>query len=377
MVTWLLVILVTLVACATLYYASAGRPVNANAPVVNNPLAAHHRLQLAEIEADIASGRLPRDEGVAAKAELAREIMRANREARPTRSLSARAEAVMVPAALAAAAVIAFGTYAYMGNPGLPADPFAARHEGKVEALASKLNVETAIKEIEARLKKVPGDLRGWQVIAPVYMKLARYADAAHAYRRILALSPPTATTDTDLAEALMAQNGGVAAGEPLHLLENALALDPKAIRPRFYIAGEAMRTRDYKAAKAQWQALVAMGTDNDSWLAAAREGLAAATAGLEGKPLPAPGVQPGAIDASQLPMVAAMVQKLSGRLAKDGGTLAQWTELVRSQLVLKHKGAAQTAYDKARAAYPDALQRRDLDALAAASGLNIGGSGK
>ena len=60
------------------------------------------------------------------------------------------------------------------GRPDLPAEPLAQR----AAETGAGLDLNTAIKTIETRLAADPSDLRGWQVIAPAYMQLGRYADA-------------------------------------------------------------------------------------------------------------------------------------------------------------------------------------------------------
>src|SRR5688572_29850121 len=79
---WVLAIAVTAIACAALYYAAAGKPVNATGETVDEATAAHFRLQLKELDADIASGRLGEAEGLAARAEMARELIRLKGERR-------------------------------------------------------------------------------------------------------------------------------------------------------------------------------------------------------------------------------------------------------------------------------------------------------
>ncbi len=366
MVFWLVATAAALIVCATLYYASAGRVVNASVQGTDEAMTAHFRQQLAEIEADILSGRLPQAEGIGARAELAREMLRQQQELAGKRPAGPMRDPIVLPASLAAIVAIAFGSYYFLGNPYLPSQPFAGRPDAVEQQAAQSIDVVAAVKAIEAQLAKSPDDLRGWTVLAPVYMNMQRYADAADAFRHILRLSPPTAKTETDLAVALILENGGAAAAEALAQLRSATALDPKDPRPQFYLAADSMRAGDYKIALGQWQALIALGTSADAWMATARSGLAAAEAGASGKPPP---IVASTDDAT---MIKGMVETLSARLAKDGGTLAEWTRLVRSRLVLKDAAAAQKAYDAARQAYPAAPQRSDLDALAAASGLRI-----
>ena len=348
---WLLAILVTVIACAALYYAAAGRAVNASAAAVDDATAAHFRLQLDEIDADIASGRLGEAEGTAARSEVARELIRMKKESRVA-SDSARRQTPVLLMAIGATALLAFGAYSALGNPDMPSAPLAGRPLGD-------MTLAVAVARIEAQLTRSPDDLRGWAAVAPAYMQMGRFADAERAYRRVIDLGGATADSETDLAEAILMRQGGSAAGEPLKLLQSAAQRDPTHVRSRFYLAGEATRAGEYQAAIRQWDALIAMAEGDEAWLGAAREGLDAANAGLNG--------------ATALPNeadIAAMVEGLAGRLESEGGTIEEWTRLVRSRLVLGQTDEAQSAYEAARVAYPDASARTELDILAADNGL-------
>ncbi|HEY4203292.1 MAG TPA: c-type cytochrome biogenesis protein CcmI [Devosiaceae bacterium] len=388
MVFWLLAIVITGICCAALYYASSARTVNASAAGLEDAATAHYRLQLAEINADIASGRMPEAEGAAARGELAREVMRLQREAGKHLARAMGRERIVMPLSLLAIAVLAVGIYTFMGRPDLPAEPLAQRTSPQ----AQNIDVNAAIGKIEEQLAKTPDDLRGWTVIAPVYLQMGRYDDAVKAFRRITELSPPTPSTQTDLAEALLAQAQGKMSPEALNLLQTAAKADPNDIRSRFYLAGYATEQGDYADAVHQWNALLALGTGNEPWMDEARQGLAAAQAGLDGKapsanaaaptaptapaePAPAEPAAPSAevhVNPSlgQSSMITGMVEGLNKRLTTSGGSLDEWAQLVRSYLVLGNTAAAQTAYDSAKQAYPDANARSALDELATKGGL-------
>jgi cytochrome c-type biogenesis protein CcmH len=349
-VFWLLAIVVTGVACAALYYAARGQVVNATAGAMDSATTAHFRLQLKEIETDIASGRLNPAEGQAARAEMARELVRLKQETAPGRT--APAGAAWVPMAVVATAILAFGVYFYLGEPEAPSMPLASRQ-------IENMTLEDAIARIELQLTRTPDDLRGWVAIAPAYMQLGRFADAERAFRRIIELDGPSADRETDLGEALMMGQGGNVSEESLRLFRSAAERDPSHLRSRFYLASAATRSGEFQSAIAQWTALVALAEGDEPWLETARAGLAAAEEGLNaGSGLPSEDE------------IAGMVEGLAVRLASDGGTLAEWTQLVRSRLVLGQTELAQDAYEAARAAYPDAANRTELDVLAADNGL-------
>ncbi|MEQ1902037.1 MAG: c-type cytochrome biogenesis protein CcmI [Devosia sp.] len=356
MIVWIFVAVITATACAALYYAAGGRPVNATADGTD-ATTNHFRRQLDEIETDLGAGRLGQAESVAAKAELARELVRAQGDSAEPKKPAGN---VLLP--LVAIAALAVGTYWMLGKPELPASPLATR----TDLGAPTLNLDVAIEAIEKRLAENPDDLRGWQVIAPAYMQLSRFADAAKAYRRVNELAPPTADSETDLGEALMMQKDGNAEGEPLALFKSAASRDPRHIRSRFYIASEETRAGNFEAAIADWNALLALAKGDEPWVVTARDGLTFAEQSLH----PTAPTQPP--DAAQ---IDAMVDGLEARLTSEGGTIEEWTQLVRSRMVQGRMDEAQKAYDAARKAYPDALMRIDLDVLAADSGLVAGPS--
>lgn len=351
MIFWLLAFVVTAVACAALYYAGAGRRVNATAAVVQSPEVAHLKLQLKEIESDLALGRLGTAEATAAKGEVARELMRL--KATTKTATDPRDRRGIVALAAVATAVLAFGVYGAIGRPDLPAQPLVER----ADVPPPEMTLDDAIARIEAQLKVKPEDVRGWTVIAPAYMQMGRFADAANALRKVIELEGPTADRETDLGEALMMANNGDVRGEPMQLFRSASNRDVTHVRSRYYLASEATREGDFATAKAEWQGLLQLSKGGEAWVANAEAGLAAAEAGLGGD-------MPANAD------IAAMVEGLSSRLLSTGGTIDEWTRLVRSRLVLGQTELAQAAYDAARKAYPVAGDRAELDVLAADNGL-------
>lgn len=355
MIFWSIAIAVTAIACAALFYAGAGRTVNAAGPDLADPND-HFRRLLSGIEADEQSGKLDADQAIAARGELARELLRSKGESRGVTPDLGRAPLL---AGLAGVAVISLGLYAVLGRPDLPAQPLAQRPE----LAAQSMDLGDAIARIEARLADAPDDVRGWQVIAPAYVEQGRFADAAEAYRRVIALSGPTPDLQTDLAEALLLGAEGTGSDEAMTQLRAAAGADPSHVRSRLYLAAELMRTEQYDEAATYWQQAIALAQGDEAWLPAARQGLAVAEAD---------GVDTSA--QQQAEMIAGMVGRLAERLYTDGGTVEEWTQLVRSYLVLNDRDSAQRAFDAAVAAYPAAFDRGELDTLALDAGLTLNG---
>ncbi|MBF0680859.1 MAG: c-type cytochrome biogenesis protein CcmI [Devosia sp.] len=356
MIFWSIVIAITALTCAALFYAAAGRAVNATEPQSADHNS-HFRLLLAGIEADRVSGKIGDAEAEAARAELAREVIRVNKD----KGVQTRSDLGRMPliAGLGAVAAISLGLYAVLGSPELPGRPLADRPE----LAAQSIDIADAINRIEAQLAATPDDVRGWTVIAPAYAEMGRFADAANAYRRIIALNGPTPELQTRLAEALLLEAGGAGSDEAIELLRAAIVSDPQNARAHLYLASELMRTGDYEDAARIWQAAIDMAQGDEPWLNAARQGLAVA--------------QNDGIDntaAEQTEMIEAMVTGLSARLETSGGTVEEWMRLVQSYIVLGDLEKAQSAYDASVAAYPAAFDRGELDTIALRAGLKLNG---
>jgi cytochrome c-type biogenesis protein CcmH len=356
MLFWFIAIAITAIACAALYYAAAGRMVNATGPD-SHPANNHFRLVLAGIDADLANGKLGEPEAAAAKGELAREMLRQQAEVDAKAKPKAEIGRGTIAAFLGAVAVLSLVTYWRLGSPELPSQPLA----GRTQAAAQDIDLPAAIARIEQQLAVTPDDLRGWSVIAPVYLQTGKYPEAEHAYRRIIELGGGNADIQTALAETLMLQSNGSAAGEALTLLQSAAASDPTHVLSRLYIAAELTRSGQYDDAVKAWDAALALSKGDEPWVTAASEGRAVALN---------KGVAPAGTPTPTSDAIASMVAGLAARLDTQGGSIEEWTQLVRAYVVLKDLTKAQAAYDDALKAYPKAFDRGDLDAVALDAGL-------
>lgn len=356
MIFWFIAIAVTAIACAALLYAGRGGMVNAGA-AESADANSYFRLVLAGIDADLAAGKIGADEAVGARGELAREMLRARAEAKPAAAPELRQGTVL--AGLGLIAAISLGTYAFLGSPNLPAQPLA----GRADVAAQNMSLDTAIARIEAQLAINPDDLRGWTVLAPALLEVGRFADAANAYGRVIALSGPTAQLLTDRAEALLLVADGAGSEEAMALLRTAAEMDPRHVQSRLYLAAELTRMAQYEEAAGFWRAAIDLAQGDEPWLPAARQGLSVAEND---------GVDKAALE--QAEMIRGMVEGLSARLHADGGSIEDWSRLVRSYIVLGDLPNAQAAYDGAVAAYPAAFDRGELDNMALAAGLKLNG---
>lgn len=289
------------------------------------------RDQLEGIDADLAAGRLSESEATAARAELAREVIRYEKE-NPLKP-SGRGGRVVVYASLPVVAAVSVGLYALIGRADLPAQPFAEREP---PAQMAEIDLATAIATVEAQMEQTPNDVRGWMVLAPIYMEQGRFSEAANAWRRVLSLEPPTADRESSLAEALIMANNGQPTEEALDLLRSAVASDPVHVRSRFYLAGILTGTGEFEEAVELWDQLLALSTGDEAWIETAQMGRATAQAGLEAGTL-----SRSEPDATMDVMIRGMVDGLAARLYDEGGSADEWMQLVRSRIQLDDQEAA------------------------------------
>jgi cytochrome c-type biogenesis protein CcmH len=323
--------------------------------------AAFYKAQLEEIRRDVERGLLPQGEAESARAEAARRLIASASEpveapspARRTRFAAAVLIAVGLPA-------VAFSLYARLGQPTLPDEPLASR---KV-APQTGGGIEAAVAAVEARLTAKPDDGKGWAVIAPVYMRLERYSDAAHAYAEALRLLGEDPLRRSAYGEALVAAAGGVVTDEARQAFDRALAEQPGQPQARYYVALAAEQDGKKADAIRDYEELAADSPPNAPWRSLVNARLAA----LKGEPAPA--TDAAAIPEAQRPMIEGMVSKLAARLASNGGGVDEWSRLIRAYTVLHEADKAKAALASARKALaPDANAVASLDALARDLGL-------
>ena len=261
---------------------------------------------------------------------------------------------------------IAFPLYALLGQPQMPDEPLASRKA----ATETTGEIESAVAAVEARLIAKPDDGKGWAVIAPVYMRLERYADAAHAYSEALRLLGEDPMRRAAYGEALVAAAGGVVTDEAREAFDRALAEQPGQPQARFYLALGAEQDGRNADAICAYESLLADSPPNAQWRTAVNARLAA----LKGESAPSEasaGASAAPIPEAQRPMIEGMVNRLATRLASNGGNVDEWSRLIRAYAVLRQADKAKAALADARKALgPDANAVASLDALARDLGL-------
>jgi cytochrome c-type biogenesis protein CcmH len=318
-----------------------------------------YKAQLAEIERDEAQRIVSKADAGSAKAEAARRLLATStaNEALPgapqTKApLAVLAVLIFVPA-------LSLTIYAAVGHPNQPDAPLSAR----IQTSPENLDLAAAVARVEAHLAQYPDDGRGYEVLAPVYLRIGRAGDAVNAARAALRLLGDAPARQTLYGEAMVVAADGAVTKEAAQAFEAAAAKDPSAGKPRFFLGLYAEQHGDKERAKEIWSKLAADAPPDVAQ--ALRQRIAA----LGERPEDA---QRGASqDDEQMHAIRAMVDRLAARLAQNGNDLEGWLRLVRSYKVLRETDKARSALIDAKrnlAADPNAIAR--LDALARELGL-------
>lgn len=351
-----------------------------------------YRDQLDEVARDRATGLIGEAEAEAARLEVSRRLLAAAESAeaaRPAGSASSlwwrRGVAGL---ALIALPVLAAGFYMKLGSPQLPGEPLAFRERSPHE----NQSLASLVSQAEAHIERNPNDGRGWEVLAPVYLRMGRFDDAVKARRNALALNGETAERQADLGEALVMAENGIVTADARQAFERAVALDGQQFKARFFIGmAQEQDGRKDEAAKT-WQALIAEAPSDAPWVASVRQALAALGAPPTNTPAPqTQDAQAPTAGTSQTPgpstedvaaaskmteaergdMIKGMVSRLASRLAQDGSDVDGWLRLMRAYMVLGETDKATAATTDARKALSaDADKLRRINELAAQLGI-------
>lgn len=269
------------------------------------------REQLAELDAELAEGRIDAAAHARSREELERRALEeaaAGAEAadgadrRPSRAW-ALATGLAVP-------VLAVGTYLMIGEP-------AALDPKNVEGQQGFTQEQVAemVGSLEKHLADNPGNAEGWAMLARTYMVLQDYPKAAAAYERLDRLVPNDADVLADWADVVAALRGKVA-GEAEALVLRALEAAPRHPKALALAGTAAYQREDFAAAAGYWERILAQIPPGDDIARGVRASIDEARAKA--------GMAPLAAGEGQAPPAPPSPLKVAGRLQVDGALAGQ-----------------------------------------------------
>jgi len=271
MLLWSLFALMTAAAVFAVLWPLSRRPENTD-PAHEAGLAVY-RDQFAEIDRDRVRNLIGEGEAKIARNEIARRLLAAEDKmnvARKSNNSTSRRRAAAV-LALAGIPLMAIGLYALLGSPELSGAPLA----GRLAALPEQQDMALLVQRVEAHLAEEPNDGRGWEILAPIYLRSGRASDAVKARAEAARLLGVNAERETDLGEALVAEANGVVTADAKAAFARATALDGGHPKARFFLGIAAEQDGRPQAARAIWQKIVDEAPQGAPWLPIVRAALA------------------------------------------------------------------------------------------------------
>jgi cytochrome c-type biogenesis protein CcmH len=371
MLFWLSAALLTIAAClAVLWPLARGSSVK---PDTGNDLRVY-KDQLAEIDSDVERGAIAVGEAEQARAEIGRRIVRqASAAASTSARAGGRAFRWVALAAVLSVPVVSWGLYGLIGSPDLPSQPLEAR----LLKPPGESTAEELVARAESHLAQNPEDGRGWDVLAPAYLRLSRFDDAITAYRNAIRLEGESAERVAGLAEASTMANGGIVSAEAEAMFRKALAIDPKTGKARFFLAMGLVQDGKKAEAREAWEAMRDDQRLDQQWRRAAEYALTQLT---QREVAQTGGPSQEAVDQAaemssqdRAAMIEQMVAGLDQKLRDNPDDPEGWIKLVRSYLVLGKQDAAKAAVKRAIDALGgDTEGGRKVAAFAADQGMSV-----
>ncbi|MCC6716256.1 MAG: c-type cytochrome biogenesis protein CcmI [Acetobacteraceae bacterium] len=322
-----------------------------------------YRDQLDELGRDAARGMIGPDEAAAARLEIQRRLLgRAGPEGPAARRGRSPALAVVLVLLAGSGAAL---LYLATGAPDLPSLPFAQR---PVDAEAARM--QAAVAALERRVAAAPGDGGAWLQLAQLHAEAGQWRAAEVAYRRVLALVPPSPELRAAALEAGVLAADGIVGEAAATGLAGVLAEAPDNIIARFYLALADAQAGRHQAAIAAWQALAGDLPESAGIRAeiARRIAATASAAGIPVPPLPPPAAAPS--PEARAAMIRGMVERLAARLAETPDDADGWQRLGRAYAVMGERAKSAEAYARAGALRPDDMAIALAEAQALLEGL-------
>ncbi len=308
--------------------------------------------QMNELRQDLDRGLLSPNEFAAAEAEAARRLIAAHDQTASSAVPSVRRRRAAAVIAIILAPAFALGLYARLGHPALADRPLQAR----LDAPPGKIELVAAVAKIEKRLARVPGDGAGWQVIAPVYLRMQRYDDAVKAWQNAVRILGSDAYRLGSLGEALVFAAKGKVTDQALAAFAEALKLDPAHNQSLFFTGLAAEQAGVPERAREYWTRLISSAPKDAPWVASLRQRIVDLDKTVKGGgPDSEAGKAIAALPSNeQTAAIRGMVAGLAAKLQEDGKNLDGWIMLIRAYTVLKQRDKASAAVKTARQNFAD-----------------------
>jgi len=346
-----------------------------------------YRDQLKDVDRDLERGVIGDADAARIRTEVSRRILTADAQVRAEQSRQGQSS----PLTLIIAVLIGVGMiggslmlYRTLGAPGYGdlgladriemAEQIRTSRPGQAEAEAGlppmppleglSPDYLQLVERLRETVASRPDDVQGQLLLARNEAASGNFIAAYSAQAEVLRLKGADAAAGdfADYADMLILAAGGYVSPEAESGLREALRRDPENGPARYYWGLMMAQTGRPDVAFRVWNTLLRQGPPDAPWIAPIRAQIEemAQRAGVEFDLPPVGGAAPGpsAADVAaagemsetdRTQMIRSMVQRLSDRLATDGGTPAEWARLIGALSVLGDTDQAKAILENAK----------------------------
>jgi cytochrome c-type biogenesis protein CcmH len=345
-----------------------------------------YREQLKDVERDLARGVINEADAERIRTEVSRRILAADAQVQAEASGQAQPRTLSIGIAAGTGIVLIAGTfflYQDLGSPGYQDVALAdriAQAEERRETRPAQAEAEQSLpprpapqadedylkllERLRATVAERPDDIQGHTLLAQHEYNLGNFKAAYQAKSREIELLKGDASPAdyTELAEMMIAATGGYVSPEAEGALNQALRRDPNHGPARYYWGLMLAQVDRPDLAFGLWDQTLRNGPEGAPWINAIRQNIEdmAWRAGIQYQ-LPEPGTTAPGPDADDVAaaqdmtpeerqeMIRGMVDRLSDRLATDGGAPDEWARLIAALGVLGERDRAQAILKEAQ----------------------------
>jgi cytochrome c-type biogenesis protein CcmH len=218
--------------------------------------------QLAELDADLAAGKLERTQYEAARRDLERELLRDTaglgpEDPKPVAHVRLPGPQLTAAALLLAVPLMALALYLILGERQIiPQLELAAagapqqQHAGQ-QGMPS---LDVLVQRLEQRLDEHPEDGEGWTMLGRTYFAMRRLEAAEQSLARAHELLPDDVQVMLAYAESIAANNNSSLEGKPAALISEALAAEPDNATARWLSGMVAFQRGQFQSAAMAWK---------------------------------------------------------------------------------------------------------------------------
>ena len=323
---------------------------------VADPRLEVYRRQLTEIDEMAERGLLGEAERKAAHAEAGRRLLgEAERPAEPSQTLSPKATRLAVLGAAVAAPLLALVVYLLTGMPGLPDMPYKTRLAGWQKTDPAHLPLPEMAAVLSDDVRKKPSDPQGYFYLGLVERAEGDLPSAIEHLEKAADLKPSDAKTWTTLGTALVERDQDQVGAAAQDAFRRALALDPTAVQPRYFLGRAEIASGHAEAGLADWRLLLAAIPAQDPRRGELESEIERVSrTGQLDQTAPQADQGQGAASAQTSAFIQSMVARQEGDLKAHPDDPAGWARLIRAYGVLGKPDRQRSAITEVQRLFKD-----------------------